>query len=275
MKHVLIAMVALVAGAGGTALAADLPVKAPVPVYSWTGFYLGADIGGFAASQTASTNPFPSPGFGSPPIIGAGIPGFGNLPTTHDLSQPGALAAIHAGYNWQVANWVFGLETDVDLIRRNASDIENVIETFSPAPAFGMQVTATNQWLASARGRVGWAAGSWLFYATGGAAWTSTSYSATATGLTSTVVFLPGVVGGTSFNDNKTGLVVGGGVEWMLSPNWILRAEYLHYDFTGASGTIPLLVPGPGGCAPGACNWAVSTSDLRLDSGRLGLSYKF
>jgi outer membrane immunogenic protein len=274
MKYLLIGM-ALAVGFGGTAMAADMPLKAPVPVYTWTGFYVGADIGGYGAGQTASTNPFPSPGFGAPAILGFGIPGFGNLPTAHDLGQPGALAAIHGGYNWQVSNWVFGLEADIDLIRRNASDIETVFETFAPGPAFTMQLTATNQWLASARGRLGWTSGSWLFYATGGAAWTSSSYSATATGLVAGPVALPGVVAGTSFSENKTGLVVGGGLEYMLSPNWIVRAEYLHYDFTGASGTLPLLVAGPGGCAPGACNWAVSTSNLRLDSGRLGLSYKF
>jgi outer membrane immunogenic protein len=270
------AAIAVLISAAGPAIAADLPVKAPAPVYSWTGFYLGADIGGYGAGQSATTNPFPSPGFGAPAIIGAGVPGFGNLPTTHDLGGAGALGAIHAGYNWQVSNWVVGLEGDVALIHRSVTDIESVFETFAPAPAFNMQVTANSQWLASMRGRVGWTAGSWLLYATGGAAWTSTSYTANATGTISGPVVLPGVAAGVNFDETKTGWVVGTGFEWMLSPNWIVRAEYLHYDFGGASATLPLVFANAvGACAPGQCNWAVSASNLRIDSGRLGLSYKF
>ncbi len=142
------AAIAAMISAAGPALAADLPVKAPAPVYSWTGFYLGADIGGYGAGQSATTNPFPSPGFGAPPILVAGVPGFGNLPTTHDLGGAGALGAIHAGYNWQVSNWVVGLEGDVAVIHRSVTDIETVFETFAPAPAFNMQVTANSQWLA-------------------------------------------------------------------------------------------------------------------------------
>jgi hypothetical protein len=62
----------------------------------------------------------------------------------------------------------------------------------------------------------------------------------------------------------------------MLSPNWLVRAEYLHYDFSGSSGTLPLVFAAPfGGCAPGSCNWAINSSDLAFDTGRVGLSYKF
>jgi outer membrane immunogenic protein len=274
------AAIAALVCAAGSAMAADLPVKAPAPVYGWAGFYLGADIGGFGASQSATTNPFPSPGFGAPAVLGAGVPGFGNLPTHHDLGDAGALGAIHAGYNWQMSNWVVGVEGDIALIRRNVTDIEAVTQTFATGPAFNMQVVANNDWLASARGRLGWTGGSWLLYATGGAAWTSTSYSATATGLTNlqAAVALPTASSGVSFDETRTGWVAGLGLEWMLSPNWIVRAEYLHYDFGGSSATLPLVftqVSPPAACGPGQCNWAVSTSNLHLDTGRLGLSYKF
>jgi outer membrane immunogenic protein len=87
---------------------------------------------------------------------------------------------------------------------------------------------------------------------------------------------LPGVAAGVNFDETKTGWVVGTGFEWMLSQNWIVRAEYLHYDFGGASATLPLVFANAvGACAPGQCNWAVSASNLRIDSGRVGLSYKF
>jgi outer membrane immunogenic protein len=154
-----------------------------------------------------------------------------------------------------------------------------VVETFTaaPGPAFNMNVSATNHYLVSLRGRLGWVAGPWMLYGTGGAAWTSTSYTATATGLVSGAVLLPGVTTNTSFNNSvSTGWVAGAGIEWMLSPNWLVRAEYLHYDFSGSSGTMPLVFAAPfGSCAPGACNWTINSSDLAFDTGRVGLSYRF
>jgi outer membrane immunogenic protein len=267
--------------AAGPAFAADMYVKAPPPPPPcvWCGFYIGADVGGYGADQTVTTNAFPSPGFGAPAILGGGVPGFGNLPTSHDLSSSGAFGAIHAGYNWQLGyNWLVGLEGDVDFLSRSTNNNQTVLETFTaaPAPAFNMNVSSSNHYIASLRGRLGWVSGAWLFYGTGGAAWTSTSTSATATGLVAGAVFLPGVGASTSFSNSNTGWVAGAGVEWMLSQNWILRAEYLHYDFSGASGNLPLVFAAPfGTCPPGACNWAVNSSDIRFDTGRVGLSYKF
>jgi hypothetical protein len=55
-------------------------------------------------------------------------------------------------------------------LRRDASDTETVIDTFAgPNPAFTMLFNAHNNWVASARARVGWVADQWLLYATGGA----------------------------------------------------------------------------------------------------------
>jgi outer membrane immunogenic protein len=283
MRNLLVGLVAATAlvGVVGTAMAADMPFKAPAyvaPPVSWTGFYFGGNVGGYGADQTVTTDAFPSPGFGAPAILGAGVPGFGNLPTSHGLNSSGVLGGIQTGYNWQASNWLFGIEGDVDFLNRNASNNQTVLETFTaaPAPAFNMLVSANNHYLASLRGRLGWVAGPWLLYATGGAAWTNTSYTATATGLVAGAVFLPGIGATTSFSDTNTGWVAGGGVEWMLTPNWLLRAEYLHYDFSGASGTLPLVFTAPfGACPAGACNWAVHSSDLQFNTGRVGLSYKF
>ena len=66
IKNAAIRFVAIVALMGTPALAADMAVKAPpppvaAPTYSWTGFYIGGDIGGLQTSNTATWNPLPSP----------------------------------------------------------------------------------------------------------------------------------------------------------------------------------------------------------------------
>jgi opacity protein-like surface antigen len=72
-------------------------------------------------------------------------------------------------------------------------------------------VSANNNWLASLRGRLGWALGSWMPYVTGGAAWTKTSYTARF-GQTA-VVIPPHGAYELSFGDTKTGFTVGGGLD--------------------------------------------------------------
>ena len=96
------------------ASAADMALKAPpppAPVWDWTGFYLGGDVGGYGSRQSATANPVP-PGFGTPSIAGAGLAGFGLLPTSSSLNKSGVLGGPYAGYNWQMHNWLLGVEGD-------------------------------------------------------------------------------------------------------------------------------------------------------------------
>jgi opacity protein-like surface antigen len=73
-----------------------------------------------------------------------------------------------------------------------------------------------------------------------------------------------------------TGYVVGAGVERMLTQNWLIRAEYLHYGFGTSSGQLPLLGSAPGlTCFYGQCTWAISSSSLNFDTVRVSVSYKF
>jgi outer membrane immunogenic protein len=284
-----ISILAISAVSASAADMAPAPVytKAPavVPeVYNWTGFYIGGDVGGFGDSQTAATNPFPSPGFGAPAIAGAGLPGFGNLPTVHGLGSSGVLGGGYVGYNWQAStNFLVGIEGDIDGLNRRVTNNQTVNETFSappPGAAFNMAYGASNDWLASIRGRLGWVMGRGLLYVTGGAAWTNTNYTATATGLItpSAGVSLPGVNATTSWGTTQTGYAIGAGGEYMLSPNWILRAEYVHYGFGGSSATLPLVGAFPTAgvtCLPGQCNWALSSGHQNFDTGVVGISYKF
>ena len=294
IRKCLLATAAFVA-LGTSVYAADLarpayappPAPPPVPVCTWCGFYIGGDVGGYWASQSATTVPSPSPGFGAPAIGGAGIAGFGNLPTSHGLDRSGFIGGAYTGYNWQWGQFVAGLEADISgLGRHSASSTQTVLATFpaTPSAAYNMTVNADNTWLATARARAGFATGPALWYVTGGAAWTKTSSSASASGLIDSAAGIDtlGQFATTSWNDTKTGFVVGGGVEWMFAPNWIVRAEYLYHQFSGSSSTMPLQGVAAGGgntCVGGGgaaqCNWAVNTSDLRLNVARVGVAYKF
>ena len=60
------------------------------------------------------------------------------------------------------------------------------------------------------------------------------------------------------------------------SRSWLLRAEYLYYGFDGSKGVVPFVVPAGNGCTPvDNCGWNVSSSDLSINTVRVGLSYKF
>jgi outer membrane immunogenic protein len=111
-------------------------------------------------------------------------------------------------------------------------------------------------WLASMRGRVGYTWDRALFYVTGGIAWGNFGYAASA-------AFGPSA--SVSFNDTKTGWVIGGGAEWAFSPGWSLRAEYLHYEFAGTSRTVPTA----GGTV--SFGW----QDTSVDVVRTGVTYRF
>lgn len=127
------------------ALAADLrmPVKAaPAPIvaaYSWTGCYIGAQVGAIAERARYDD-------------IGAG--------TGISYNETGIIGGGHIGCNWQTGQWVFGIEGDGNGTSAKADD----------AGFGGVTDTTHLNWTASIRGRVGIAVSATLFYATGGVA---------------------------------------------------------------------------------------------------------
>jgi outer membrane immunogenic protein len=127
-------------------------------------------------------------------------------------------------------------------------------------------------YLASIRGRLGYALGLNLVYVTGGAAWES---------LRTNVLLSTDTAAGTSSesgvaslnNTTRSGWVVGTGYEWMITSNWLVRAEYLHYAFGGGNSfavTVPCGIGGPGA----ACGGNISTSTNNIDVVRVGVSFK-
>ena len=77
-----------------------------------------------------------------------------------------------------------------------------------------------------------------------------------------------------SFHQTKAGWVAGGGAEYMINPNWLLRAEYLYYKFEsgGASGGLPYFGPTAFGVAAPTFTWG---NNYNIQAVRVGASYKF
>jgi outer membrane immunogenic protein len=237
----------------GQGFAADLAVKAPVykapvvPAFSWTGCYIGADVGGAWSRQNTSINPV---------NVNQGV-------VSGDISGSSAIGGPYLGCNYQFAGgWVLGAEGDVSWATLNGTATgPNLFPNGASAGPGGVSWDSNTDWVASARARFGYAVvPNVLAYGTGGAAWTRTNYS----GLDqfNNASFLT-----TSFSDTRAGWVAGAGVDWApWSNNWILRFEYLHYQFGGVSSTA-------------AFNSGSFTTfnfgDLKIDTVRTGLSYKF
>ena len=218
IRNFLMSSVALVA-ITGTAFAADLPsrrappvfVPPPIPVFSWTGFYIGGQIGyAFGkdtATQVAVNGAATQFGVGSNPngIMGGAHVGY-NF-STQSLPVFGSVLGGFTG-----AGGVIGIEGDV-----NGSDYRGNV--FFPG-AVALTEADKMSINGSIRGRVGIAYDRALFYATGGAAFASfqDTYQ----------------IGGLPFQSSsktKVGYTVGGGVEYAITTQWSLRAEYRYSDY--------------------------------------------
>ena len=181
--------------------AADLgyPVKAPplVQVFSWTGFYVGADIG-YAWGRDSTTEYFTA----TNALTGL----------KWDYDTKGLTGGLFAGGNYQTGPLVLGLEADIEL-----ADIKGGFND----PALGGAGNTRIDWQGSARGRLGFAADKALFYGTGGLAFANISHT-----------YYNLVAGSFETTSGvRTGWTAGAGVEVALTPNILARAEYRYTDF--------------------------------------------
>jgi outer membrane immunogenic protein len=143
--------------------------------------------------------------------------------------------------------------------------------TGNPFPAFaGSMVLNTNvssNWLATVRLRIGYAFDRTLVYATGGVAFGRVSFSNT------DLEFAPNGGGfgneASSASQAKVGWAAGAGLEYGLTPNWIVSAEYLPVDLgtLNTSGVVSSLL-----AATATLNFSTK---LRSDIVRAGIAYKF
>ncbi|WP_439497706.1 outer membrane protein [Bosea sp. (in: a-proteobacteria)] len=226
-KYLLSSVAAIGLVAAGAAAAADLPsrkgpVAAPVyypPVFTWTGFYVGVNAG-YGFGQIDSTNLGIIGGYDDPDgFIGGG----------------------QIGYNYQIGQWVVGLEADFQGADLKASATD---------PVLGVRASNEMQWFGTVRGRVGYAFDRFLPYVTGGFAYGSVKNK----------ISTPF---GSASNDNtQYGWTLGGGLEYAFTNNLTAKIEYLYVDLDKESFNVP----------GGTFNANVET---KFSVVRAGLNYKF
>lgn len=274
-------LVAAMLGCAATAQAADLPVRAPaaIPVavaaYNWAGWYVGINAGGAFGHSNDPTSTVVSPlgyfNVTSVPVVNA----VGN-----QTSDPkGFTGGIQAGYNWQTGNWVAGIEAEFDYFGLKGSNTGSGIFPCCAPSGFTITSSIKTTWLATVRGRLGFAANNWLFYATGGAAFTNLKGNFTYTDNCFQVPACGGAPGGpftteaAAFSKTKAGWALGTGVEAGLWDRWTVKAEYLYVDFGRVSAVGA--ISAPPGIVPAAANNPFTHSvDLRSHIVRVGLNYR-
>jgi outer membrane immunogenic protein len=206
MKKIVLGIVGLVAlGLAGPASAADIAArpytKAPppvvVPIYDWSGVYIGINGGGGSSRKCWDLITTP-----------AGVPLVPTPEGCHDAT--GGTAGGQIGYRWQTSNWVFGVEGQGNWADFRGDNISLVFPTDrnrSRIDTFGLLT-----------GQVGYAWNNALFYVKGGGAVTADRYD----------IFDPTGALISSARETRWGGTVGAGFEYGFALNWSVGIEYDH-----------------------------------------------
>jgi outer membrane immunogenic protein len=206
----LLATVALI-GFASIASAADLPMKAPVykaplaTVASWTGCYLGGNVGyGWAPTKW------------SDPVFAGG-------PLTGELAShtaEGVVGGGQIGCDYQIGRWVFGIQGMFDASGMKGQSLN----TFSLSEGFNITDATKLPWTATLTGRIGYTLQPiTLLYIKGGFAWVRAEYTECCEQVFDTTDDGFAKV-------TRTGWTVGVGLEHMFQPHW---SAFLEYDFIG------------------------------------------
>jgi outer membrane immunogenic protein len=237
MKKLLVVGIALGA-LMAPAVAADMKVKAPIlapPPFTWTGWYVGGNLGGKSATSADKVSYAPS--------VIAGLPN-GTTLDLNAINAPTNLGGGQVGYNYQIGQAVLGVEGDIDAQHWNVTQTLAVFPAgfgtlFVPGDAFSVD----SKWQASVRGRLGYAWDRAMLYATGGAAFTKVSVASLF------VAFGPDPATAGSSSQTLVGATIGGGFEFAFwqKVSFGLEGRYTWYGtHTFATGTVALgggLVP--------------------------------
>lgn len=188
--------------------------------YTFKGFYVGANVGGAWGNGDTHFTPLPD-----------ATTFFALAPTTLSPDPSGWLAGGHAGYNWQSdGGFVFGVETDFQGTGLDGTQTVTPIidSTGAPEPA-GTFLMAHHEmnWFGTLRPRVGYAGHRWMIYGTGGLAYGHVKWAAT----TDYSAIGPGASQyPAAQEETKIGWTGGAGLEFAMTPHWIIGGEYLYYD---------------------------------------------
>jgi len=148
MKTMFVCAAAIaMAATAGAAQAADLsrplpPAPFVSPLYNWTGFYAGGNLGGGWTDATLTDNLT---------AMSVGVP------------ASGFVGGGQLGFNYQLGGFVVGAEWMFDGTALRSSHT-----------AGALSGSASTDWVTTLAARFGWAADNWLFYAKAGGGWAQT-----------------------------------------------------------------------------------------------------
>lgn len=234
-----------------------MPAHASDPVYNWSGLYVGGHVGWATGdwdgrlSTTAGDQPNPDASYSDP---------------YRTLDGDGWLGGAQFGYNIQLRSLVVGAEVDFSW------------SEFGGSASYATDQDGPSIWdkrhdmrlehFGTARVRFGYAVGRIMPFITGGIAWgkanadLGVAYFANGTDYKGT--------SRASTSEDHFGWTAGAGVEWLMLPNWTMKAEWLHVDLGREDyhyeGTTYFDTP---------FNTDSFPSDLTFDVFRLGVNYKF
>jgi outer membrane immunogenic protein len=227
-------------------VAADLARPAPVyipppvivPLFTWTGCYVGGNVGGIWAKNDWNDTVFG---------------GFGSNTTS------GALGGIQAGCNYQAGGWVFGIQGDYDWTNINNSSANLIF------PALSDQFKVKS--LASVTGRVGYAWDRFLLYAKAGGAWEQTDFSFQLAGA-------PVVTASAT----RSGWTAGVGGEYAFLNWLTGFVEYDYYGFSNNNSVGPFTCPVASCVPPpGVAQVVLQNTSIKTNANvvKAGLNFKF
>jgi outer membrane immunogenic protein len=253
------------------------PIAYPPAAYNWTGFYVGAHLGGGLASKQWTD-------------LGTDLD-----PTSVDAGShkaTGPLGGIQGGYNWQIGHLVLGVEGQYSFANLSGDHQDTTLIGFDFGSLFVIS-TQANRYstkvdsIATIAGRIGFASDPidrTLFYATGGVAFARDKYAvqSTVSGIecspaAAAVNCFP-VFGTSSLSgsQNRQGWMVGAGLEYGLTENWSAKVEYNYLDFgtktVSLQGNQCVTILGGTDCRPASGNFNVNQNIQLI---KLGINYRF
>ncbi|ETR78177.1 porin [Afipia sp. P52-10] len=256
-----------------SAFAADMPypVKAPpvvaAPIFTWTGFYIGANVGFGGDKFDYPFSAFQRQLQAEAPALESRLDG------TMSVNSSGFFGGGQIGYNHQFHNnVVLGLEADFQGSGIEGKFAGNATLIANNAPAGNAQfdIGTKIEWFGTIRARLGYAWDRALLYATGGAAFGSVKSFASVSGAIGNGPLAP-LAAPVSVSDTQWGWTAGAGLEYALAPQWSFKTEYLYIDLGKQALLSTLVNDAANGFSAGA-NLDVKTT---LHTVKAGVNYRF
>jgi outer membrane immunogenic protein len=269
----------------GTAGAADLrlPVKGTplLPVFNWTGCYIGGYVGGAWNERDATFTDLGNSTFRA--FSGGIVPG--RVEGSHSWNaglDDSFIGGGTLGCNWQPVGspFVLGIEGEFGYLKLNGSAFDPLLNPTLPVTALRatpdvLGTARVGDWYGMITGRLGYAA--WenrvLIYAKGGAAFLPVRASVVDT-CNTVATGCGNWTTSTAVDDTLTTWTVGGGIEWAFGNHWTLKGEYMFIGLDNTSTSCNVATT-PSGAIVGGGPFCFNHDFGGIHTAKVGLNYRF